>query len=340
MSTALRLVRTCDDAVPAELQGNADATLFQSPDWIRFLQASQGAEPVYADVLDGDRRVGRFNALLTRRFGVRMLGSPLPGWTTPYMGFNLQPDVSRLDALEALITFADKDLRCAHVELMDRNLDRADAGRSGLRHRFLSGFEIDLTRSEQDLWEGMSSACRRCVRKSERVGISLEVAEDEAFVDDYYAQAVEVFGKQGLAPTYPKSRVALLVETMLPTGRLLLVRARDEAGACIATGIFPAGAGSMYFWGGASRLDRQILRPNEAVQWFAMRYWKARGAARYDMGGGGEYKRKYGGSEITVPWLRWSRYEFLESLRTAAQAVHKVRQRRVRPPTSSFIARR
>src|SRR5919197_146454 len=104
---------------------------------------------------------------------------------------------------------------------------------------------------------------------------------------------------------------------------LLLLRARDATGRCIATGIFPAMNEMMYFWGGASWRDAQPLRPNELVQWYAVNYWKKRGIRRYDMGGGGEYKKKYGGTEIAVPWFRKSKYDTISSLRNLGQKVVK-----------------
>jgi hypothetical protein len=82
----------------------------------------------------------------------------------------------------------------------------------------------------------------------------------------------------------------------------------------------------MYFWGGASWRHHQLLRPNEAIQWYAMKIGKQKGLRTYDMGGGGEYKRKYGGSEIEVPWFRKSKYPWIRYLREMAQDSHKVRQ--------------
>jgi hypothetical protein len=46
------------------------------------------------------------------------------------------------------------------------------------------------------------------------------------------------------------------------------------------------------FWGGASWRSHQILRPNEAVFWCAMRRLKERGIPLLDMGGGGAYKEE------------------------------------------------
>jgi CelD/BcsL family acetyltransferase involved in cellulose biosynthesis len=83
----------------------------------------------------------------------------------------------------------------------------------------------------------------------------------------------------------------------------------------------------MYFWGGASLREYQILRPNELLQYQAMTYWKARGIGLYDMGGSGEYKRKYGGYEIAVPWVRKSKYAFLGRLRDTAAQLQRTRQR-------------
>ena len=58
-----------------------------------------------------------------------------------------------------------------------------------------------------------------------------------------------------------------------------------------------------------------------------MRYWKERGISRYDMGGPREYKRKYGGEEIYVPWLRRSKYPGLRQMRKLAHQNQKAQQR-------------
>jgi len=44
-----------------------------------------------AELRDGNEVVGYFTGLTFARFGVRILGSSFPGWTTPYIGFTLLP---------------------------------------------------------------------------------------------------------------------------------------------------------------------------------------------------------------------------------------------------------
>ena len=319
------MARVNYDEMPA-LEGYVDHTFYQTIEWINFVSTTQKAEPVFAVIKDGTRLVGRFSGLIFQRFGIRILGSPFPGWTTSYMGFNLDSTIDRKDALQALEIFAFNDLNCAHVEIMDRRLGIEEVAQLGYRYKVYSGFEIDLTKSKDELFSTMDSACRRCIRKAEKQEVMVEETKDLSFADNYYAQLQDVFAKQNLIPTYPKERVQALIENLLPTGQLLLVRARNREGVCIATGIFPAMNDTMFFWGGASYRSYQILRPNEAIQWYAMQYWKDKGIIKYDMGGGGEYKRKYGGYEISIPWIRISKYQWLDFARNFSYKIFNIKQ--------------
>src|SRR3546814_2118232 len=63
------------------------------------------------------------------------------------------------------------------------------------------------------------------------------------------------------------------------------------------------------------------LRPNQALHWYAMRYWKARGVHLHDWGGTGDYKKNYGPDEYryirqyrsALPWLDQVRGPALKS---------------------------
>ena len=165
----------------------------------------------------------------------------------------------------------------------------------------------------------------------------IEEANDLGFADDYYAQLEDVFAKQSLVPPYDVGRIRALIRHVHPSGRLLLLRARNPEGACIATGIFPAMTRSMHFLAGASWRDQQHLRPNEALMWSAMKYWRDRGVQACDLGGYMSYKRKWGGREVRVPFLRKSRSRTVSLMRNLAQTAYTARQGlrgRVRSGTS------
>ena len=311
----------------AQLDSFADRTVFQTKAWLPFVAATQGAEPVVASLHDGGEKVGYFTGFIVRKFGLRVLGSPFPGWTTSYMGFNLVPGISRREALEGLRAFAFETLGCVHVEIYDRYVTEEDARAGRFDYRLWRGFEIDLRRDEDALFKAMDKERRRGVRKAEEFGVTIEEARDAEFARDYYAQLEDVFAKQSLVPTYKIGRVRALIEHVLPSGNLLLLRARDKHGRCVATGLFPAFNKHMVFWGAASWREHQHLHPNEALIWHAMRHWKARGMSFFDMGGAGEYKRKYGGYDIAVPWMRTSRFGALSRLRNLAQTLVGLKQK-------------
>ncbi|MFZ0760159.1 MAG: GNAT family N-acetyltransferase [Candidatus Sulfotelmatobacter sp.] len=311
----------------AQLDEFADRTVFQTRGWVRFVSESQKATPVLAELWDGGEVVGYFTGLTFTRFGVKVLGSSFPGWTTPYMGFNLIEGASRAAALKALELTVWDTLKCLHMEVSDPYFTPEDGANLGFMCEAYSSYRTDLTRSEEEIFSQMDSACRRCIRKAEKCGVTIEEARDLAFADEYYEQLMDVFAKQGLVPTYKVDRVRSLIKHLQPTGRLLLVRARDPEGKCIATGISPGFNRFAEFWGNASFRDSQILRPNEYIQWYVMRYWKRRGVAIYDWGGGATYKRKYGCVPYSVPWFTKSRYALVSKLRDEAKRMFERKQR-------------
>lgn len=309
------------------LDGFEDRTIFQTREWVRFVSESQKAEPVLAELHDCGEIVGYFTGLMFARFGVKVLGSSFPGWTTPYMGFNLIKEVSRASALQALEVAVWDKLKCLHMEVSDPNFTFEDGQNLGFQCTAYSSYRTDLTKTEDEIFNSMDSACRRCIRKAEKSGVTIEEAHDLAFADEYYEQLKDVFAKQNLVPTYDVERVRSLIKHLEPTGRVLLVRARDAGGTCIASGIFPGYNKIAEFWGNASFRSSQILRPNEYIQWYVMRYWKSRGVSVYDWGGGGTYKEKYGCVAHSVPWFTKSRYQVVSKLRDGAKKAFEQKQR-------------
>jgi hypothetical protein len=300
----------------------ARSNIFTSPEWVEFVAATQKAEPVVARVLRGEEHVGWFTGLVVRRFGVRILGSPFAGWMTGPMGFDLDPGVSRREAAQALIRFAFKDLRCLHLEMIDRRAVDQDLEGLGAERASWYTLEIDLTQDEDTLLKGLASSCRRALKKAEREGVRVEEAHGVEFADEYYEQLLDVFAKQGGRPPYDVERVRNLIRCLEPAGNLLLLRAVGPGGERMGTAIFPFGDDFAYFWGGASWRQHQAHRPNEPIFWHAMRRFKERGIPLLDMGGGGDFKRKFGTQERAVPIMRRSRVPGLMRARDLAASFY------------------
>lgn len=304
------------------LDGFGDRLLMQRRGWLEYLKAVTGGDIVIAQIEQDGQTAGFFSGILFHRCGVRILGSPFRGWNTAYMGFNLHPEVSRIEAIRGLDQFAFRQLGCLHYEVTDRYLLPEDGVGLGLTYRKVSNFKTDLTRTEDELFADMTSACRRAIRKSEKSGIVIEHAAPQGFAEEYYGHLLDVFAKQDMKPTYPLERVQKLIDHVHPSGDMLLARARDPEGRSIATGIYLGFGAFGLFWGNGSLREHQALRPNEALHWHSMRHFKRQGLPLYDWGGRATYKMKYGVAPFQILAFRKSRYGFIQYARDLAEKIY------------------
>ena len=137
------------------------------------------------------------------------------------------------------------------------------------------------------------------------------------------APQVWVCGKAALVPV---TAIPVIVRAMVPT----LVRVTAFAALEVPVATAPKlrlNGENFAAAPNASCRSAQILRPNEAIHWYAMRYWKSRGVEIYDWGGEGTYKEKYGCVPHRVPWFTKSRYKFVSRLRDEAKKLFGRKQR-------------
>ena len=171
---------------------------------------------------------------------------------------------------------------------------------------------MDLSKSEDELFSEMDSTGRNCIRKSIKNGVIIEQASDPGFADEYYAQYQDVMAKQSLSPSYSLDSLRKLINKLLPTGQMLLLRARNSDGLCIATGVFLALNKTAIFWGAASWRQHQSIRPNELLAWYGIKNMKARGIQVLHFGGKNEhYKKKLGCKELKLYRLMQTRHRLL-----------------------------
>jgi CelD/BcsL family acetyltransferase involved in cellulose biosynthesis len=325
-TTILRRARYDPKTWEAIVDRHPEADVYQGPDWLAFLQATQGAEPIIARVQQDGVDVGYFVGAVVRRFGFRILGSPLHGWNTQAMGFLLDDRADRRAAAEALLDFAFRTLGCIHVELADRRLDATTMSGSSYAAETGTTFRIDLTSPEEDLFAGLRTTNRRRVRQATRAGLWIDADPALEFADEYYALMRTVFARQGLAPTYPIGRIREMLRAVTPTGRLLPLRVRTADGETVAASI-SIGRGNMAVLVGiASDRDDPRFHPIDLLWWEMIVRWKAAGMRVFDMGGGGEYKQRYGGQRTPVTHFYRPRWALLGLGRVAVRRLVRVRQ--------------
>jgi hypothetical protein len=298
--------------------------LFHQSAWLKFLQETQGGKVLRFRIVDKGEVIGYFVGLLLKKAGINILGSPLPGWTTNYMGPIVDEEFNLPDFLDALHLKC-QDLSIHHLELSNPFLSFNDMNK--MNFDALEGYTymVPLSSDDDQMWANLKSNCRNRIRKGRKNNLVVEDCSDPSFVDMYYDQLIEVFAKQNLTPTYSIDRVKSLYRNLMPDNLLALQVKHEDT--IIATGLFPHDDRCVYFFGGASWLKYQYLNPNELLHWTAMTLSAKLGIKQYNMCGGGSFKPKFGGEKIFTYRYYKSSSVMLKFVREAYKSFHSIKQK-------------
>jgi hypothetical protein len=314
-----------------------DWRIFQTSAWLRFIEETHGARPLRLGIHDDGRLVGCWPAGTFSRGVLRIVGSPMRGWNTPYMGPACR-ELPSLELLKAWRRFLEQK-RFHHAQVTNPNLSYDAAVQAGFRMVHHITYVCPIPSTEEGILLQFNRSSRKAVYRAQRLGVEVEITDNPSFVDHYYYQLEDVFGKQGLVPTYSKSCVRALWRIMKPTGRMFTIWAKRK-GEVLATGIYFLGHQRFMSFGSASLRSTQDCHPNELVRLLSMKIGAEHGCSTYDMSGGGDYKAKFGAHledyfdllYFKRPWVAWARkgYGKIWALRTRRGLFRQVMQ--PRPP--------
>ena len=277
------------------------AQLFHRRAWLDYLAASRGVDVRFWSIDQAGRTIGYFCGGVLRKGPFRILGSPLKGWGSNFMGPVVNADFDQAAFFEALDDLA-ADERLAMLEIENPVLGGHIAAAFEYEGVAQPTYLVELTPGQTDtMWRRLKS--RDQVRKARRNGLTVDDAPDAGFPDEFYNQFVEVLARKGLYPPYDRRCPQLLIEHLAPAGLLFALSVRDQAGNVAATALLPHDGKTMYLWGAGSRIEHWSHCPNDLVQWAAMEMAADRGLRLYNMCGYGYFKSKFGGA-LAQP-VRW-----------------------------------
>ena len=143
-------------------------------------------------------------------------------------------------------------------------------------------------RSEEAVLAGMNQLWRRNIRKADKAGVVVEVADDqgvEAALAEFHALYVHTAERDHFTPR-PLSYFRTMVEALgaEEPDRIRLYLARHEGDLVAATIAIRVGAHAWYSYG-ASSTEKREVRGSNAVQWAMLRDALAAGADVYDLRG-------------------------------------------------------
>jgi hypothetical protein len=277
--------------------------LFHRKAWLDYLAASYGVDIRMWSIQNGRETLGYFCGGIVRKGPFRILGSPLKGWGTNFMGPVVNADFDQRAFLDALDDLTARE-RLAVVELEGSALSDHGLERLGYEPVSQPTYIVDLTPEDQKvMWDRIERRARQNVRKAKQLGVTVEDTSDPSMADEFYDQVVEVLARKNLFPPYYRSCPRMLFDHLKPLDRLFALQVREPGGSVVATGLFPHDDRTVYAWGMASRTAGWRFFPNDLLQWTVMALAANRGLRVYNMCGYGHFKSKFGG--ILREPMRW-----------------------------------
>jgi len=285
------------DVWDQEISSYKTKVFFHQSAWLQYLEETQAAKIVRFRIMNNGNLEGYFAGLLVKKGFWNILGSPLPGWGTDYMGPIVNDGFDQRGFLESLERKC-REIKIHHVEMCHPCLSPEEMQKAGFSVSEGMTYLVPLSTNEEEMWQRLDGKRRNTTKKAIKNGLVVEETDDPGFVDEYYRELIEVFAKQQLVPTYNGERGRTLVRHLKPNHVFTLqVKAEDEI---VATGIFPYDDRCLYFWGGASWLKHQHLCPNDLLHWDVMVRAARLGITQYDLCGSGSFKAKMGGEQVAV----------------------------------------
>ena len=275
--------------------------------WLRFLEDRGHGRVVRMELVDNGLTAGYFAGFLVKKGPFRILGSPVSGSKSEFMGpiANLDLDIDSF--LEAIDDFC-RQHRIHHLELGSPLFEPNTMTQHGFTTWEWKTFRIPLSTDRETMWTALKSKCRNRIRKGTRNDLIVEEPRDPAFVGTHHAQLCEVFRRQGLAPPFSLEDLKSIVERLGPENLVYSLQVLHKTtGEVIATGIFLHDDRHMYSISTASLLRTRDLYPNELLYWTAMEIAGRSGIQELSIGdnyripaSGGKFKDKFNGNYVPV----------------------------------------
>jgi CelD/BcsL family acetyltransferase involved in cellulose biosynthesis len=281
-----------------------ESSVFHSPSWIQVLTDTYGWEASAYVIVDeaGEPCAGIPLCRIADMFGERIVALPFSDYCDPLIrdAESWRVLIEKLLPEQVPIT-----LRCLHndVPLSDK---RFSLVKQAMWHR------LDLRPDLEVLWKTMHDSTHRAIRKSEREGLTVRMAESEPELRVFFEMHLKIrkykYGLLAQPYSFLQNIWRHFVEPQ--HGFLMLAIHEDKI---VAGDFFLEWKDTLYYKFNASLHDDLSHRPNDLLIWHGIQEGKKRGLTYLDFGlsdidqeGLIRYKRKFGAEEKTISFLNHS----------------------------------
>jgi hypothetical protein len=287
----------------ALLLHNNDYEFFHSRAWAMVLEQTYGFKPIYHIWLEGQQL-----AFMMPMMEVRSLWTGARGVSLPYTDqCPLLGSRSELadDVMSRLVRYGERS-RWSSIEWRDGRL--FDISLPAWKTYF--AHEVNLLRSEADLFAAFGENNRRNIRKAMKDGLIIRIDRSQESFREFVRLNAITRRRHGLPPQ-PSAFFENVFKYIIGAEKGIIVRAVHGGQVVAASMFFHFGTKALFKYG-ASEAPHQGLRPNNLILWKALNWYRDRGFSTMSLGrsertnpGLLRFKRTWGGKEETVKYYRF-----------------------------------
>ena len=298
-------------SVDAHVAHEMTHTLYYTPAWLDLITDVYGSSAL---PLTSTNASGRVTGYLPLCF----IQSPVTGRRLVSLPFSdhcpllATDEASANDLVDQAILLA-QEKRARYLELRagvnDVLAGRPDLVASDLYVRWLKR----LTPDGDALWRSVDGSVRRAIKKAERLGVHVRMAQDRVEMERFYRLHLLTRSKKLGMPAQPRRYFSALWDAFAPSGALQLWLA-EQQGVVVAGSILLASGTTLQLAYNASDARYQHARPVNRLLWTAMRWASTHGYDMFDLGrtardnpGLMRFKRQMGAIMEPLPYYYYPR---------------------------------
>lgn len=307
---SLTLVNTlAEDDWRQFVNAQPQSSIFHTPEMCQaFARAPGHRYSLWAAVTES----GRPLALLLP-VSQTLINGPLRAWTTRAVAYGSVLCASGAESGPALAQLLAAYLRGAQSGALFTELrNTADLGELqpllaeyGFKFEPHLNYLIDLTQSEQALWQNVRSNARRNIQKARKSGVVIEELTEPARLPEAYAVLKAVYRR--LQVPLPAPQFFEAAYEILAPRRMLRIWAARLGEKTIGVLTLLLHNGVMLYWYTGTLREYSAYRANDLLVWQALEWGHREGYRLFDFGGAGrpdepygvrDFKAKFGGELV------------------------------------------
>ncbi|MBI2861639.1 MAG: GNAT family N-acetyltransferase [Chloroflexi bacterium] len=278
------------------------SSVFHSPGWMQALTDTYGLDFQAYILTDssGNPKAGVPFSPISDIRGQRMV-------TLPFCDY-CDPLVSEQEEWRSLITALLGEQMPVSLRCLYSPLPLADERFAIAKEAKWHG--LDITPNLDALWQSLDGSARRCIKKAQRQGVAVQVAQGKEELRAFYDLHLRTRKYKYSLLAQPYCFFENIWRRFLADGLgalLVAVRGSEIIGGVL----FLEWKDTVYYKFSASASDDLMYRPNDLIIWEAIKCYKQKrfrfldfGLSDLDQPGLVRYKRKFASHELTATYLR------------------------------------